>query len=147
VIKGCKVSCGALLIGALLWHSACGSSTGGSGALTGNGDFASCDSAANGHVAPGEHACTEFIGTAVHGALSSIMEQCPASMGYTFSTTAHCPTAQPGCICLTGSASLEQHVYIYQTALQDPFQIAKALCGKAVDSCFGGLTAPAAAKK
>ena len=93
-------------------------------------------------MAPGEHACTEFTGSSVQQGLSAIMQQCPASMGYTFSLTARCPTSIPGCVCVTGSASLEQHVYIYQTALQDPFTTANLLCGKPVESCFGGLTAP-----
>lgn len=116
---------------------------GGAGASQGvTGDFASCDSAVNGHEAPGEHACTEWTGKSVGSGLPAIMEQCPASMGYTFSTTTRCPTSEPGCICVTGSASLEQHVYIYQTALQDPFEIAHLLCGSPVESCFGGLTAP-----
>ena len=132
----------ALLAGALL--AGCGSSAANPDAagISGAGDYASCDSAANGHVAPGDHACTEWTGSSVHLGLSSIMEQCPASMGYTFSTTARCPTNVPGCICTTGSASLLQTVYIYQTATQDPVKIAQLLCGKAVDSCFGGLTAP-----
>lgn len=131
-----------LLIGALL--IGCGSSSANPDAagISGAGDYASCDSAANGHVAPGDHACTEFTGSSVRSVLSTIMGQCPASMGYAFSTTARCPTNVPGCICTTGSESLLLTEYIYQTDVQDPVKVAQLLCGKAVDSCFGGLTAP-----
>jgi hypothetical protein len=135
-----------LLAAMLLCPTACGGGDSDSKNKTGtagtsgnaSGDFASCD----GRSAPGSPACTEWTGSNVSGALASIQQQCPASMNYTFSTTAHCSTAAPGCICVTGSEDLQQHVYIYQTDLQDPIRTAPLLCGQPVESCFGGLTAP-----
>jgi hypothetical protein len=135
-----------LLLMASLCQTACGGgsdsdkSKSGSGGNTvdPNSDFASCDARA----ATGSPSCTEWTGTNVPSALSSIQQQCPASMNYTFSTTAHCSTDAPGCVCVTGSETLQQHVYIYQTDLQDPVRTAPLLCGQPVESCFGGLTAP-----
>jgi len=146
MMNGRKFAPWFLLVATLPFQSACGggddssknkSGTGGTTA-TATGDFASCDA----RSAPGEAVCTEWTGSNVPSALSSIQQQCPASMNYTFSTTAHCSTAAPGCVCVTGSEALQQHVYIYQTDLQDPVRTAPNLCGQPVESCFGGLTAP-----
>ena len=132
----------ALLAGTLLAGCDSSPATPDAAGNSGAGDYASCDTVAIGYPVPGDRTCTEWKGSALPSVVSRITELCQTSMGYTFSMTARCPTDVPGCICTTGLADLVETTYVYQTATQDPVKTAPLLCGKAVDSCFGGLTAP-----
>ena len=132
----------------LLTAAACGGGGSSGTALPAMTKYYSCDETYTMGGGP-IHLCVEYSQT-MEFATPSANSCTPTANGYMgkpgngLSTTAHCPKAEPGCVCVSDDQAGHYEEYRYQSADQDAYKSATILCSTGgTVSCFGGLIPPA----
>jgi hypothetical protein len=97
------------------------------------------------------HLCTQVAEDGIH--LPAVKQDCvpksadyTGTSGYGFSTTRHCSTTEPGCVCSYNQGNGLYESYNYQTAaVQEPYAAAVLYCNTVSGgtvTCFGGTSVP-----